>query len=161
MFRDVEASDLGNWSRVFLVPFDSFPCGQSLRAGSSRKSGEKWGTRAGDRFELVPGADFALARHGEVEARASAGEEALHHIVHLKFDAEFVTRQPRLGHDDLRRAHRKPVADMDAVFREVPTSPKTRETRHPRTRKARVLGTPEWGTQVFMDLGIAITKING
>lgn len=50
------------------------------------------GTRDG--FEFVPGADFALASHGEVGARAPAGEEGLHvnrlkPVVQLKLTVEF------------------------------------------------------------------------
>src|SRR6188472_3368320 len=55
--------------------------------------------------------DVALARHREVEAEKPALEELRHEGVPPHPDAELEAREPRLGHDELRRPHTEAVAD--------------------------------------------------
>ncbi len=74
-FREVQASDFRNWD--------------AIRVSISR-------------FNVVIGADFSLARHGEIETGPPAGKESLHHVVGLKSHSEFVAREARLGHDHFR-----------------------------------------------------------
>ena len=73
----------------------------------------------GEEFDFIPSGDFSFAGDGEVETGAAAGEEALHHVVGLEADAQFVAREARLGDHDFRRADGKPVAEMDRVFQQA------------------------------------------
>src|SRR5436309_9762395 len=88
-FRDVQASDFGDWDGTWI-----------------------WGVC----FEFIAHADFALASDCEIEARPCAGEEALHHVVHLEFYTQFVAGETRLGHDHLGRAYGEAVPDVNGML---------------------------------------------
>ena len=88
-FRDVQASDFGDWDGTWI-----------------------WR----DCFEFIARADFALASDCEIEAGPSAGEEALHDVVHLEFHTQFVAGETRLGHDHLGRAYGEAIADVNGML---------------------------------------------
>src|SRR5439155_16959748 len=67
-------------------------------------------------LDRVARGHLALARDGEVEARAAAREEALHHVGPPEAGGELVAGTPRLGGDQLGRADPEAVADLNAVL---------------------------------------------
>src|SRR5207249_7640336 len=77
--------------------------------------------RAGarDALDRVAGGHLALALDGEVEARAAAREEALHHVGALEAGGELVAGKPRLGGDQLGRADPEAVADLNVVLEQA------------------------------------------
>jgi hypothetical protein len=73
----------------------------------------------GNELDHIAAADFSLAGDGQVESRPAAYEESLHHVVGLKSNTEFVTREARLRHEYFRGPDREPVAKMDRVFEQT------------------------------------------
>ena len=70
-------------------------------------------------LDLIAGADFALARDLQVEAGAGTCQKALHHVVGLKTDAQFVARQAGLRDDYFRGTDSEAVAKMHGIFQQA------------------------------------------
>lgn len=73
--------------------------------------------RDGDDF--VTGGDFAGFFYGEIEAAAAAREETFDHEAVVKANAEFETREARLGYGDFGGTDLKNVADVDRGFEQA------------------------------------------
>jgi HAD superfamily hydrolase (TIGR01509 family) len=67
-------------------------------------------------LDRITGAEIALDRDRQVEARAPAREEALDHVRATEADAQLVAGEPRLCDDQLRRANLQTITEMHVLF---------------------------------------------
>src|SRR5678815_1343580 len=67
-------------------------------------------------LDRVTGAEIALDRDRQVEARAHAREETLDHVRATEADAQLVAGEPRLCDDQLRRANLQTITEMHVLF---------------------------------------------
>ena len=67
-------------------------------------------------LDFIAGADFALARDGQVKTGARCRKKTLHHFIRPKANAEFVARQSRLRDHHFGGANSEVVAEMDGIF---------------------------------------------
>jgi len=68
---------------------------------------------------LVFASDRAFTLDSNIEAGASAHEEALDHFIGFKSDPELITGKPRLGYNDLGGTDGKLVTDKDSIFQQA------------------------------------------
>src|ERR1700675_3896768 len=71
-----------------------------------------------EEFKLIPGVNFSFFDDRKIEAATAATQEALDHVIALKFRREFKTRKPGRRYPDHSRAHAVAVSDGNGRFEE-------------------------------------------